>query len=240
VLRQMTAERARSHLARHFSPNMVDALQAADETLGEVRHQDVGVLFADIIGFTRLSEKLAPERVVAILRSFHRRMAHIVFSHDGTLDKYIGDAVMATFGTPRTGPQDAVNALLCARAMVEELGRWNRKRIARGAAPIQVSIGVHYGRAVLGDIGDERRLEYAVIGDTVNVASRVERLTRTVGANILVTQDLVDAARRQSPELAATAMAGFVPDKQRYLRGRSEPVLLWAYREAAASAVSAA
>jgi adenylate cyclase len=238
VLRAMSVERARSHLARYFSPNMVDALQAADETLGQVRHQDVGVLFADIIGFTRLAEKLDPERVVALLRSFHRRMAHTVFTHHGTLDKYIGDAVMATFGTPHVGPQDAVNALLCARAMVEELGRWNRKRVARGAAPIRVSIGVHYGSAVQGDIGDERRLEYAVIGDTVNVASRIERLTRTVGADILVTQDLVDAARRQAPELAAQALAGFVPDKKRQLRGRTEPVLLWAYRDPTALLIS--
>ncbi len=177
---------------------------------------------------------------MALLRSFHRRMALMIFDHHGTLDKYIGDAVMATFGTPRTGPQDAVNALLCARAMVDELGRWNRKRVARGAVPIRASIGVHYGSAVLGDIGDERRLEYAVIGDTVNVASRIERLTRTIGADILVTQDLVDAARRQAPELAATALAGFVPDKQRHLRGRSEPVLLWAYRDPTAQLLSEA
>ena len=203
--------------------------------LGQVRTLPVAVLFADIVGFTRLSEHLPPERVIELLRSFHRRMACTVFAHQGTLDKYIGDAAMATFGVPHTGKEDAFNALRCARAMIDELARWSEKRHARGAEPVRAGIGVHFGPAVLGDIGDERRLEYAVIGDTVNVASRIERLTRALGVDILVSHDLVEAAKRQAPDQAAGVLASFVRGPARTLRGRAGPVALWSYRATAQS-----
>lgn len=240
VRRQVMAERHRAHLARYFSPKLIDQLQDMDAPLGEVRTQPVAVLFADVIGFTRLSEHLPPERIIELLRSFHRRMARVVFAHDGTLDKYIGDAVMATFGVPRTGAHDALNALQCARAMIDELDRWNDKRIARGAEPVHVGIGVHFGPAVLGDIGDERRLEFAVIGDTVNVASRLERLTRALGTDILVSQDVVDAASLEAPEQTSTVLAGFELDKPRTLRGRREPVAVWSFRRSRAGRQPAA
>ncbi len=231
--RRVTVERGRAQLARYFSPNLIDELEELGEPLGPVRTQRVAVLFADIVNFTRTSERLPPERVIELLRSFHRRMASVVFAHGGTLDKYIGDAVMATFGTPRGGARDALNALATARAMIDELARWNEKRLARGAEPIRIGIGVHYGLAVLGDIGDERRLEFAVIGDTVNVASRIERFTRVVGSDILASQDVVDAARQESAEETARVLEGFVVDRPRKLRGRREPVTLWSYRRAA-------
>ena len=240
VRRQIIVERNRSQLARYFSPNLIDELQEVKEPLGPGRTQRVAVLFADIVEFTRMSERLAPEQVMELLRSFDRRMARVVFAHRGTLDKYIGDAVMATFGTPRAGPEDALNALRAARGMIDELEDWNAKRLARGAAQIRIGIGVHYGVAVLGDIGDERRLEFAVIGDAVNVASRIERLTRALGCDILASEDLVDAARAESPNAAEAAIAGFVVDRPRKLRGRREPVTLWSYRRSAAAEAGAA
>ena len=241
VRRQIVVERNRAQLARYFSPNLIDELQEIEEPLGPGRTQRVAVLFADIVEFTRMSERLAPEQVMELLRSFDRRMARVVFAHHGTLDKYIGDAVMATFGTPRTGREDALNALRTARAMIDELERWNAKRVARGSVPIRIGIGVHYGIAVLGDIGDERRLEFAVIGDAVNVASRIERLTRALGCDILASQDLIDAARAEAADAAEAALAGFAVDRPRKLRGRREPVTLWAYgRHRAAEAAAAA
>ena len=101
-----------------------------------------------------------------------------MFAHGGTLDKFIGDSVMATFGTPQPGPRDAAHALACARAMLASLGVWNSERTARGEMALRAGIGLHFGPVVLGDIGDERRLEFAVLGDTVNTASRLEGLTR--------------------------------------------------------------
>src|SRR5690606_33509576 len=104
-------ERARANLARYFSPNLVDALSERDEPFGPVRRQSVAVLFADIAGFTRMSETRSPEDVFAMLRGFHARMAAEVFRWQGTLDNFIGDAVFATFGTPEAGTHDASNAL---------------------------------------------------------------------------------------------------------------------------------
>ena len=194
VERQTAAERERANLSRYFSPNLVDELAQADQPLGPTQ-QHVAVLFVDMVGFTRVAEALAPPAVIALLREFHGRMQAAVFAHDGTVDKYIGDAVMATFGTPRAGAHDASNALRAARAMCEAMTTWNRTRTARGEAPVAIGVGVHYGAVVLGDIGGESRLEFAVLGDTVNVASRLERATREIGATIVASDAVVAAAR---------------------------------------------
>ena len=118
--------------------------------------------------------------VIGTLRQFHERMEREVFRHGGTLDKYLGDGLMATFGTPFASDSDAVNALRCAQAMIASIGELNRERKNRNEPPIQVSVGLHYGQVVLGDIG-LNRLEFAVIGTTVNAASRLEALTREFG-----------------------------------------------------------
>jgi len=219
--RQMLAERERANLARYFSPALVDELSDVDEPLGAVRSQNVAVLFADIRGFTTMSEKQTPEQTIALLRAFHGRMADAVFRHQGTVDKYIGDAIMATFGTPIVSDSDAANALACAGDMLASIKDWNRERQSAGEDPINVSIAVHYGPAVLGDIGNERRLEYAVIGDTVNVASRLEYLTREKGVSAIVSQDLVDAAGDGSGD-------GLRPLGETRVRGREAPVGLFA------------
>jgi len=228
VLRQAESEHARANLARYFSPNLVDQLARADRPFDDVRAHDAAVLFVDIVNFTTLAEGMAPERVIALLRSFHRRMARVVFAHNGTIDKYIGDAVMATFGTPQPGPMDATNALHCARGMLDEIARWNAKRIARGATPMQVGIGIHHGPVVAGNIGDERRLEFTVIGDVVNVASRLERLTRERQAPIVVSGDLIEAVRRES-ESTGELLAAFAEDRASEVRGRRNPVTIWVY-----------
>ena len=183
-------ERERANLARYFSPNVVEELSRNDEPLKQIRTQDVAVLFVDIVGFTRYAADRSPEAVIATLREFHRRMETAVFKHDGTLDKYLGDGLMATFGTPVAHPGDAENALACARTMLRSVGEWNAEREAAGEEPIRASVGLHYGPAVLGDIG-ANRLEFAVIGNTVNVASRVEAMTRPLSARLAVTDDLL-------------------------------------------------
>ncbi len=227
VLTQVRAARERTNLARYFSPNMVDALAHADAPLGAPRSQEVAVLFADIVGFTGLSERFGAEETMATLRDFHSRMADAVFAHGGTLDKYMGDAVMATFGTPRRGPRDALNALACARAMTDANAAWGEQREAEGSAPIEIGIGVHFGPVLLGDIGDERRLEFAVIGDTVNVASRLEALTRPLGARVIVSEALVAAARAEA-DGPLPDLDGFAPVEAQSIRGREGAVGIWA------------
>jgi adenylate cyclase len=227
VSRQVEVERERTNLARYFSPNMIDALVKIDQPLGAVRSQHAAVLFADIVGFTRLSEALPPEHTMAMLREFHGRMAEAVFGHGGTLDKFIGDEVMATFGTPTPGSRDAANALACARAMQDAIARWNRER-GQGAAPeITIGIGLHYGPVVLGDIGGEQRFEFAVIGDTVNVASRLERLTRELGVGVVAGDALVRQVRRELGPVAEPMLQGLVPTSGLTLRGRRETIDVW-------------
>jgi adenylate cyclase len=227
VARQATLARERANLARYFSPSRAEALARSDEPVRAVRAQPVAVLFADIMGFTRLCEHLPPEQVIALLRAFHRRMAEAVFAHGGTLEKYIGDAVMATFGTPKTGPQDALDALACCRALLAVNAEWNVARRAHGLSPVRIGIGAHYGRVVLGDIGEERCMEFAVIGDTVNVASHLESLCRELKVAIVVSDELWRQASAADPD--HPALAGFTAGPARRLKGRAAPLPIWTF-----------
>jgi adenylate cyclase len=223
---QARIERERAAIARYFSPDVVDEIAKLDRPLGAVRNQNAAVLFADIVGFTGLSQRLGPEGTLEMLREFHRRMATAVFDHQGSVDKYIGDAVMATFGAPRHTDRDAANALRCAADMVDAVAGWNAGRVDAGEMPIRIGIGLHYGPVVSGDMGDDRRLEFAVIGDTVNVANRLEELTRERKVTALVSVDAVRAAEAVAPGLAGSL--GLTPAPAAAVRGRAEPVALYA------------
>lgn len=227
VLRQASVERERANLSRYFPPTIVDRLAHLDHPLGAVRTQPVTVMFADIVGFTKMAEHLDAEAVIATLRGFHTRMERAVFDHRGTLDKFLGDGLMATFGTPESGPRDALNALACTQAMIAAIDDWNVSRVREGDAPIRLSIGLHHGRAMLGDIGSARRLEFAVVGDVVNVASRLERLTREQGCQVVVSDEVAKAARAEDAMAAARLLAGFVEGPRQRLRGRDEAVRIW-------------
>lgn len=222
VRSQIAAARERANLARHFAPTMVDEIAGHDGMLEVVHRQDVAVMFTDVVGFTHLAETLEPEATVAVLRGLHRRIEKAVFDHGGTLDKFLDDGAMATFGTPRAGPRDAANALDAARATLAAVDKWNAKRSARGAAPVCLSVGLHYGSVVLGDLGSDRRLEYAVIGDTVNVAARIEHMTRALDARIAASAALIEKARAQGGDLSGLEAVG-----EHDLRGRDEAVALW-------------
>ena len=138
--RRAAAERARNNLSRYFSPNLVEMLAARDEPLGAVRRQTVAVLFVDIVGFTRMAEHMTPEAVVTMLRQFHDRMTAQIFACGGTVEKYIGDEILAVFGLPEAAPDDAGDALRCADGMLQALDRWNKERASRrwrsASAPI--------------------------------------------------------------------------------------------------------
>jgi adenylate cyclase len=227
VLSQIGLARERANLARYFAPTVVDQLAQLDAPLGATRVQPVAVLFADIVGFTRFAESSDPHTVVATLRAFHGKLERAIFDQGGTLDKFLGDGVMATFGTPSVGPHDARNALAAARAACAAIGSWNAERTARDEPPIRVSIGIHYGPVVLGDIGSERRMEFAVLGDVVNVAQRLEGLTRRLDCQIVVSDDFVDALHAQGAGEADALLAGFCAAPSQELRGREQPVAVW-------------
>ena len=218
-------ERERTNLARYFSPNVVEELSKNDEPLKQVRTQNVAVLFADIVGFTAYADGRSPAEVIGTLRLFHERMEREVFRHAGTLDKYLGDGLMATFGTPFTSDSDAGNALRCAQAMIGSMDEWNLERNNRGEPPIPISLGLHYGQVVLGDIG-LNRLEFAVVGTTVNVASRLESLTRELGCTLVASNDLVQRAQAEKNRSSSDFM-DLVEQPTRTVRGIEQPVAIW-------------
>jgi adenylate cyclase len=226
VAERAEAERERSNLARYFSPKVVDVLAERDEPLGRVRRQAVGVLFADLVGFTTLAEDMTPEEVMAMLRAFHGRMEDEVFRHGGCLEKFIGDALLATFGVPDVGSRDATDTLACARGMLAALAAWNRERAGQGLPPLRMGIGLHYGQVVLGDIGSERSMAFATVGDTVNVTSRLQTLTRDLDAVIVASTELVEAVEREAVEHAL--LGGLTGRGPQVLRGRDTPIDIWA------------
>ena len=218
-------ERERTNLARYFSPNVVEELSQNDEPLKQIRTQNIAVLFVDIVGFTGYAAGRSPEEVILTLRDFHRRMEDAVFRHHGTLDKYLGDGLMATFGTPVAGDTDALNALRCAQAMLESVADWNAERASVGEPPIRAGVGLHYGPAVLGNIG-ANRLEFAVIGSTVNIASRVEALTRPLSAEMAVTDELLARARGEATG-NDPALSDLVRHDSLEIRGLASGMTVW-------------
>jgi adenylate cyclase len=226
VAERAEAERARGNLARYFSPKVVDELAERDEPLGRVRRQAVGALFADLVGFTTLAEDMTPEEVMALLRAFHGRIEDEVFRHGGCLEKFIGDALLATFGVPDVGPRDATDALACTRGMQAALAAWNREREAAGLSPLAMGVGLHYGQVVLGDIGSERSMAFATVGDTINVTSRLQSLTRELDASLVASEAFVSAVEREGVDVAL--LGGLKPRGSHALRGRDAPIMLWA------------
>ncbi len=217
-------ERQRAVLARHFSPNMVEELMRAGGQLDAVRTLPIAVMFADLFGFTALSATMAMTDVVGLLRSFHALVEEAVFANQGTLDKYIGDGVMATFGTPWPGPRDATNAVAGSCAIIKGINRWNRDRDEAGRRPIRIGIGLHYGEATLGNVGSARRFEHTVVGETVNLASRIENLTRTLDIAMLVSETVIEAVKREGGD---EVLAGFKDLGAHTIRGHKKPVRLW-------------
>ncbi len=195
MLAQVRAEVVRADLARYVSPDVADALarpgpcglrRAADPGGGgAVRRRD------RLHGHERGS---GPERAFALLGGFRERSCKVVFRHAGTLDKFLGDGFMATFGGLDGRGDGAARAIACALDLQHEIDAWNAKRTARGAEPVRVAVGVHCGPVVIGTIGADQRVEFTVIGDVVNVASRLQSATREVGGRILASDHCLAAA----------------------------------------------
>ena len=147
------------------------------------------ILFTDIRSFTTISETMDPQNLVGLLNEYFTEMVAIVMDEDGVVDKYIGDAIMAVFGAPVPKPDDAVNAVRAAVRMRRALRDLNERLVSRGLSPLRTGIGIHTGEVVAGNIGSERRMEYTVIGDAVNLASRLESSTKELGVNVLISED---------------------------------------------------
>ena len=207
-------EVARANYSRFMPEYVVKQLLENPDSfrLGGV-NQTITVLFADIRGFTALSERENPEKVVGLLNRYFSVMTDIIFAHGGTLDKYIGDGLMAIFGAPTASPEDALNAVKAAVTMQKRLTTLNAELRTEGYTQISVGIGLHTGEATIGYIGSEKRSEYTAIGDTVNLASRLE--SNAAGGQILMS------------EATAAASGNLIPVTQREplsVKNRVQPV----------------
>jgi adenylate cyclase len=206
----------RDTISRYVSPEMCEEIlkNPALLQLGGQR-QRVTVLFADIKGFTAMSETMAPEEVVEVLNIYFTEMVDLVFRHQGTLDKYVGDALMAVFGVPVPLPHAATRAVECAAAMQRRLAQMQ----AQGLTPIRgIRIGINTGEAIVGNIGSDRRMDFTVIGDAVNVAARLQEAAKELEADTLVSEATFREAQGQFQ---------FIALELTVLRGRQEPTAIY-------------
>ncbi|MCB9765058.1 MAG: adenylate/guanylate cyclase domain-containing protein [Alphaproteobacteria bacterium] len=187
--------RQQAHLrelfGRYVTKEVADEILSGRVELGGER-RIATVLFADIQGFTAIAEQMEPEEALALLNRYLGAMADCVIAHGGTLDKFLGDAVMALFGAPLSQGSDAIDAQAavdCALAMSREVDRLNSERTAEGELPVELGIGVHTGELVAGNVGTDKRAEYTAIGDAVNLASRLQGLTRRLGRRVVISAE---------------------------------------------------
>jgi adenylate cyclase len=189
VLEDITSEkRVRSTMARYMSKEVADQLLEAGESELIGKDQTVSILFSDVRGFTTIAEQIGARETVAMLNSYFTEMVDVIFDHGGILDKYIGDAIMALFGAPFAGPNDADNAVATANQMMVELAALNARRTAEGQKAIDIGLGISTGDVIVGNIGSVKRMEYTVIGDSVNLASRLEGANKYYGSKILFSE----------------------------------------------------
>ncbi|MEM7221863.1 MAG: adenylate/guanylate cyclase domain-containing protein [Pseudomonadota bacterium] len=189
VLEDITREkRIKGTMARFMSERVVEKLMDADESVLGGTAQDVTILFSDIRNFTGLSELMSAPQMVETLNDYFTDMVDVVFEHGGTLDKFIGDAIMAVFGAPFVTPEDPDKAANAAIEMMARLEHFNGKQTRRDAPSLDMGIGINSGTVVAGTIGSPRRMDYTVIGDQVNLASRIEAANKFYGTKILVSE----------------------------------------------------
>ena len=210
-------EVARANYSRFLPEYVVKQMLENPDSfkLGGV-NQTITILFADIRGFTRISEHAPPEKIVGLLNRYFSAMTDIIFAHGGTLDKYLGDGLMALFGAPTATPEDASNALNAAVAMQRRVLSINQELRDEGFPEIGVGMGLHTGEVTVGYIGSERRSEYTAIGDAVNTASRLE--TNAKGGEILISDATAKAANSRYKLEARDAIS---------VKNRQQPVALW-------------
>ncbi|MBI5911528.1 MAG: GAF domain-containing protein [Betaproteobacteria bacterium] len=200
MMEDITREkRMRNTLSRYMSKAVMDQLlESGDAVLGGIS-REVSVLFSDIRGFTSISERLGAQETVALLNEYFTDMVDIVFAHEGVLDKYMGDMIMAVFGSVLQNADDPDNAVTVGNKMMVSLRELNARLAARGRTPIRIGVGISTGQVVAGNIGSPKRLEYTVIGNRVNIAHRLEEANKYYGTSILFCSQTYARMKEQTP-----------------------------------------
>jgi adenylate cyclase len=213
----LSKRRLRDALGRYVSPEVAARVERNPADLEGERRQ-VSILFTDLRGFTTLSERMAPEQMAARLTEYFDAMTSAIFVRRGMVNDFIGDAILAVFGAPLDDPEHARHAVLSALAMVETLDRLNERWAGEGLPALRMGVGIHTGEVFAGNVGRAGKVKYAVVGDTVNLASRVESLNKELGTTMLVTEATYRAAGLDLE----------VKDRGRVnVKGREEPVRVY-------------
>jgi adenylate cyclase len=225
LLRSIDEANRVAKLSRYFSPELAGSLADSDDKeLLKGRRLAAAVLFVDMRGFTSLGEDLAPDELSDLLSEYRNRLTGPIFKHGGTVDKFIGDAIMAVFGTPISHADDARRAVLCALEMLDATTQWAEERARLQRPPVAIGIGAHFGEVFAGALGNEQLLEFTVIGDTVNVAERLERLSRDVDSPLVVSAALLGEVSD------ADQIAEWRRLAPRELKGHRQPVEIYGFK----------
>jgi adenylate cyclase len=212
-------ERLKLNFARYVSQHVMEKILKA-ETVAKLEgeRRKITVLFSDIRQFAELAEQLAPEEVVSILDEYFELMLDVIFLYQGTLDKFLGDGIMVEFGAPLDDQEQEKHAVQAAIGMQKELQKLLIKWEKEGKPRLEIGVGVHTGQAIVGNIGSEKRIEYTAIGDTVNIAARLEQATKVLKKPILVSETTYEAVKDQ---FKATSLGPMI------LPGRKEPITIY-------------
>ena len=204
VLAQKKEERIRRIFQKYVPKDLIEKFFASPESMLVGDNRDLAILFSDIRGFTTISEGLAPDELVKSLNRYFSGQVDIIMNRGGIVDKYIGDAIMAFWGAPVRHGDDPLQSVLAALDMIDAVAVFNEKQREAGKTEFRIGIGLSYGTVTVGNIGSERKMDYTVIGDMVNLASRMEGLTKPYHAEILVSESLYkEIARMDGAGLAA-------------------------------------
>jgi adenylate cyclase len=216
IKRAANAEAAAATFGRYFSPKVAQRLLTDMGGKLEGQRVDATIIQSDVRGFTTFSESMSPEDILKLLNTYFDAMLEILFKHDGTVIGFQGDGMLAAFGVPEARPGDADRALQAVREMLQKVDEMSTPG---GAAPgLKIGVALHSGVVVAGNLGSKRRMEYTVLGDTVNTTARIESLNKELGTRLLITEATI---RRLS------TTEGLYPVGHFELRGRAEPVQLY-------------
>lgn len=227
IARASLERRQRRNLAGYHAPALVDLLAAGGGASLDGQSQQAAILFVDLAGSTTRLERMTPDETVRFLRELHGRIERAVLAHGGVLEQFMGDGAMVMFGVPEPSPGDAAAALAAAIDLEADIGRWNETLTAAGGMAIDLRVGIHCGPIAFARVGGAKQAQVTAAGDTVNVASRIEAMTRDEDARIAISGAVVEGVRAVG---RVSLLAGFVELPQQRIRGREGRMSVWVKR----------
>jgi len=214
-------DRMRHSLGRIMDPKIAEILIKENPKVGGLRRQAT-IMFCDIRNYTSICEQLSPDQLQEFLNEYWKETVEIIMEQEGTIDKFHGDGVCVVFGAPNLHDDDPMRAVRTAWRLVKNVERLNKRREAQRKTPIQIGVGIHNGEVIAGNIGSERRMDYTVVGDVVNVAARIEELNKKFGTTILISDNVYEQVEDQVRVKTITLA---------HLRGHKRPILVHTVRE---------